>query len=101
MPQVRIGSLRAHLGPLHSVCVIRPLDHLLVHEGPAETGPAAARIEFIQRAEQWLARNDIYIYARLMIFPELIAKRWFGRRMLRHLELHRSQFVLQFRRGWF
>ena len=62
-----------------------------------ETGPASAAIEFIQRAKQRLAGNNIDVNSCPMIVPVRVVKRSFRPAFTRDAILVFGQFFLQVR----
>src|SRR5438552_18126274 len=78
MAQMRIAFLRAYLGAHHAETLVRSLNDMLGRDRFGETGPARAAIEFVDRREKGLARDDIHVKAGAMIVPVGISKRRFG-----------------------
>ena len=72
---------------------------MTVLDGPREARPARARLELVERAEERLAGRDVDVDPRLVVVPELVPERRFGRVVLRHFELQRRQLLLQLRHG--
>jgi hypothetical protein len=77
MAKVGITSLRANLGPLHIVRIVRSLDEEIFRDRFTECGQADLAVEFVERCEEWFAGNDIDVDAGAVIIPELILERRF------------------------
>src|SRR5581483_10878025 len=95
VPQVRVRVLRTDLGAHHEELAIRPGDDVLGGERFGEARPAGAGVELVERAEQWLAGDDVDVDAGLMIVPVLVPERRLGAIVLGDLELHGSELLLQ------
>src|SRR5437899_4631532 len=88
--QMRIGCLRADLGPFHAVGIVHALDYFLAFQWPREGRPAAIRIVLVERAEQRLARHDIHVETRLLGVPEIVSVRRLSGGVLCHFEDRKS-----------
>src|SRR5881394_4127202 len=86
--EMGIGGFGAHFGPVHEIGVVIALDDFVLGHGLAEAWPAAAGIEFVERAEQRFARNDIYVNAGFVVVPIFILKGWFCCGLLSDAKLH-------------
>src|SRR5262249_14328849 len=78
MAKVSIAALGSHLGPLHTVRIVRSLDDEISRDRFAECGQADLAVEFVERSEEWFAGNDIDVDAAAVVVPELILERRFG-----------------------
>src|SRR5581483_8627119 len=87
--KMRIGSFRTDFRAHHAEGSIRVLNNFFVFDRFGKTWPAAAGIEFVQRAEQRFTAYDVHVNAVLVIVPKFVAKRRFGGGILRDIELHR------------
>src|SRR3954465_9837618 len=64
-PNFRLHHAVADIGVLYNIFA---LDRL------SETRPACMAVKFIDRSEQWFARHDVHINARLFIVPIGVVK---------------------------
>jgi hypothetical protein len=70
------------------------LGHVGGHDGLGETGPAAARFEFVRRCEKRLSGDDINVDARLLVVVVFAGKGPFRARLLGHAVLLRRQWIM-------
>jgi hypothetical protein len=70
-------------------------DDMIRLQWTGETGPAGARVVFIQRAEQRLAGGHIHVNAIVFVVPIFVTKGRFGAFMLCDLILHGRQELLK------
>src|SRR5882724_622417 len=75
MAEMGITFARTNLRPLHAVGRIPLFHHFVLCNRLGETGPARTAVEFIQRAEERLTRDNIDVDSRLVIVPIGILKR--------------------------
>src|SRR5262249_14349803 len=73
--EMRIAGFRASLGALHSKRGVAFLHYAVFRDWLGETGPARATVEFIQRAEERFAGDDIHINPGVVIVPVGVVKR--------------------------
>ena len=91
--KVGIGGGGTDLGAFHAERSVRFLNNLPVIHGFGEAGPAAAGIEFVERAEQRHAGHDIHIDAGRMVVPVGIGKGRFRGGLLGDPILHGRELV--------
>ena len=91
VPEVRIGVHGSHLCSLHSVSLVRARFYVFRLERLAEAGPAAIRIELVERTKERLAGDDIDINSRLVVVPVRVVKWRFRAILLRDLILFGCQ----------
>src|SRR5207245_2804075 len=93
--EVGVAVRGADLGARVAEQVIRARADVRGVERTGEARPAGARLELVGRAEEGLAGDDVDVDPRGVIVPEGAAEGALGRRVLRHLVLHRRQALLE------
>jgi len=89
--EVRVGVLRADLGPGREQPPVDLGGDGVRIERPGEAGPAGARIVLVERREQRLARDYVDVDAGLVVVPVLVVERSLGAFALRHVVLQRRE----------
>src|SRR5258708_37992216 len=69
---------------MHAVADIGVLDHVCRIYRPGEARPTGVAIEFVNRSEKRLARNDVHVDAGLMVIPVGVRKWLFRSVTLSH-----------------
>ena len=87
MSQVRIGDMAAHFGAAHVVAEIIVFGNGRGVNRVGEARPAAAGIEFVGRAEQGFAADNVHINAGFEQMVVFVAEGVFGRAVLGNLIL--------------
>src|SRR5450756_1959599 len=64
-----VGVARPHLSSFHPMSIVRPLLYVFSFKWLCEAGPTTGAVEFIERREQGLARNNIDVNAMLVVIP--------------------------------
>ena len=85
--EMRIARFSTNLRALHSVGRIALFRYVLRLDRFGEAGPTRAAVEFVQRTEEWFARNDVHVNSRLVIVPVGVVKRRFCAALTGHLVL--------------
>ena len=96
MSQVRIGGMAAHFGAAHVVAEIVVFGNGGGINRVGEARPAAAGIEFVGRAEQGFAADDVHINAGFEQVVVFVAEGVFGRAVLGNLVLLFGQETFEF-----
>ena len=94
--QVRIGGMAAHFGAAHVVAEIVVFGNGGGINRVGEARPAAAGIEFVGRAEQGFAADDVHINAGFEQVVVFVAEGVFGRAVLGNLVLLFGQETFEF-----
>src|SRR4030095_3273426 len=87
MAEMGITFARTNLRALHAVGRIPFFHYFVLRNRLGETGPASSAVEFIQRAEEWLTRDNIDVDSSLVIVPIGILKRSLRAAFARHVIL--------------
>src|SRR5579884_157985 len=95
MPQVRVAVGGPYLGSGHQVAAVRLGLDVVRLERAGKAGPARPGVELVEGAEQRLARDDVYVDARLVVVPVRVLKRPLRGVVLRHLVLQGREGVLE------
>ena len=80
--EVGIARSALHFGALHTVRIVGFLYHETFVDGLRECRPATARVIFVDRREQRLARGNVYIDAWAKLVVVLVGKRSLRSRLL-------------------
>ena len=72
MAEVGIAALGANLSALHAVRSVHFLDEEIFRDRLGKRGTARAAIKFVERSEEWFARDDIDVNAGAFVVPKLI-----------------------------
>ena len=72
MAEVGIATFGADLSALHAVRSVHFLDEEIFRDRLGKRGTARAAIKFVERSEEWFARDDIDVNAGAFVVPKLI-----------------------------
>src|SRR5690348_5500686 len=87
MPQVPAAALARHFRAHHAVGLVHVLLDLRLRSRLGEARPAAARVELLARAEQFLAAAGAAIRALGMVVPILAGESALGPLLAQHVVL--------------
>src|SRR5437762_578361 len=96
MTEMGIAFLRAHLSAYHPKSVVGSQQNMFRCDRLSKTGPAGAAIEFINRREERIVCDDIYINAGTIIVPVRVSKGGFGPVLTHDMVLFSGQLPPEF-----
>ncbi len=72
MAEVSIAPFGAHLGTLHVVRSVEFLDQKIFRDWFGKCENTDAAIVFVERGEEWFARDNVDIDAGAVVIPEIV-----------------------------